>query len=70
MSCRLDFLKHYGFRTMSMVESSIYSSVMAAHIASHALAPGGLLVLPGAAAAVNPTPWSLPYGAAKAAVAC
>mmetsp|Transcript_25768 Transcript_25768/g.47097 ORF Transcript_25768/g.47097 Transcript_25768/m.47097 type:complete len:241 (-) Transcript_25768:53-775(-) len=57
-----------GERTMQMVESSIYSSIMAAHIASHALAPGGLLVLPGAAAACNPTPWSLPYGAAKAAV--
>merc|ERR1740138_1759954 len=50
-----------------MVESSIYSSVAAAHAASLALKPSGLLVLPGAAA-VGPTAWSLPYGTAKAAV--
>merc|ERR1719362_1361251 len=51
-----------------MVESSVYSSVVAARAASSALKPGGLLVLPGAAAALGPTAWSLPYGAAKAAV--
>lgn len=55
-------------RTRAMVESSVYSSVAAAHVASQALKPGGLLVLPGAAAALGPTAWSLPYGTAKAAV--
>mmetsp|Transcript_46786 Transcript_46786/g.84494 ORF Transcript_46786/g.84494 Transcript_46786/m.84494 type:complete len:241 (+) Transcript_46786:42-764(+) len=54
--------------TRSMVESSIYSSVVAAHAASQVLRPGGLLVLPGAAAAFSGTAWSLPYGTAKAAV--
>ncbi|CAK0885390.1 unnamed protein product [Prorocentrum cordatum] len=47
---------------------AVYSSVVAAHVASTALRPGGLLVLPGAAAALGPTGWSLPYGTAKAAV--
>lgn len=51
-----------------MIESSVYSSVVAAQVASEALKPGGLLVLPGAAAALSPTAWSLPYGTAKAAV--
>lgn len=55
-------------RTRTMVESSLYSSVMAAQVSSQVLRPGGLLVLPGAAAALSPTGWSLPYGAAKAAV--
>jgi dihydropteridine reductase len=54
--------------TQSMIESSVYSSVMAAHVASSFLKPGGLLVLPGAAAALGPTAFSLPYGSAKAAV--
>mmetsp|Transcript_62164 Transcript_62164/g.202832 ORF Transcript_62164/g.202832 Transcript_62164/m.202832 type:complete len:244 (-) Transcript_62164:365-1096(-) len=52
----------------TMVESSLYSSAIAAHAASGLLRPGGLLVLPGAAAALGPTAWSLPYGASKAAV--
>lgn len=55
-------------RTRVMIESSVYSSVVAAHLASSVMRPGGLLVLPGAAAALSPTPWSLPYGTAKAAV--
>lgn len=54
--------------TQQMVESSVYSSVMAARLASELLRPGGLLILPGAAAALGPTGWSLPYGASKAAV--
>jgi len=54
--------------TQNMIESSVYSSVMAAHVASRFLKPGGLLVLPGAAAALGPTAFSLPYGSAKAAV--
>eukprot|EP00931_Biecheleriopsis_adriatica_P076947 TRINITY_DN50602_c0_g1_i1.p1 TRINITY_DN50602_c0_g1~~TRINITY_DN50602_c0_g1_i1.p1 ORF type:complete len:241 (-),score=51.59 TRINITY_DN50602_c0_g1_i1:228-950(-) len=52
----------------AMIDSSVYSSLLAAHAASVALKPGGLLVLPGAAAALGPTSWSLPYGTAKAAV--
>eukprot|EP00933_Yihiella_yeosuensis_P021515 TRINITY_DN17006_c2_g2_i1.p1 TRINITY_DN17006_c2_g2~~TRINITY_DN17006_c2_g2_i1.p1 ORF type:complete len:256 (-),score=69.13 TRINITY_DN17006_c2_g2_i1:119-844(-) len=52
----------------NMIESSLYSSVAAAHVATQALKPGGLIVLPGAAAALSPTAWSLPYGAAKVAV--
>mmetsp|Transcript_60940 Transcript_60940/g.132179 ORF Transcript_60940/g.132179 Transcript_60940/m.132179 type:complete len:240 (-) Transcript_60940:158-877(-) len=55
-------------RTKEMIESSVYTSVVAAHVASQVLRPGGLLVLPGAAAALGPTAWSLPYGTAKAAV--
>ena len=54
--------------TMAMVESSLYSSVVAAQLAAKMLRPGGLLILPGAAAAWSPTPWSLPYGTAKVAV--
>ena len=54
--------------TKAMVESSVYSSVAAAHVACHTLRAGGLIILPGAAAALSPTPWSLPYGAAKVAV--
>lgn len=55
-------------RTRAMVESSLYTSVLAARAAAVHLRPGGLLVLPGACAALGPTGWSLPYGAAKAAV--
>merc|ERR1719198_1435192 len=51
-----------------MVESSVYTSTVAAHIAAASMRSGGLLVLPGAAAAKAPTGWSLPYGTAKAAV--
>eukprot|EP00405_Crypthecodinium_cohnii_P030242 CAMPEP_0206500506 /NCGR_PEP_ID=MMETSP0324_2-20121206/52525_1 /ASSEMBLY_ACC=CAM_ASM_000836 /TAXON_ID=2866 /ORGANISM="Crypthecodinium cohnii, Strain Seligo" /LENGTH=241 /DNA_ID=CAMNT_0053987687 /DNA_START=69 /DNA_END=794 /DNA_ORIENTATION=+ len=52
----------------AMVDSSLYTSVMAAHVASKFLNPNGLLLLPGAAAALNPTAWSLPYGICKVAV--
>lgn len=55
-------------RLRAMVESSVYSSVAAAQAAHFTMRPGGLLVLPGAAAAFSPTGWSLPYGTAKAAV--
>lgn len=54
--------------TVKMVESSVYTSVMSAHVSSLHLKAGGLLVLPGAAAALSPTSWSLPYGTAKVAV--
>ncbi|CAE7458387.1 qdpr [Symbiodinium natans] len=53
---------------MAMVESSVYSSIVAAYVSAHMLRSGGLLILPGAAAAWSPTAWSLPYGAAKVAV--
>jgi len=55
-------------RTRDMLESSVYTSLIAAHVASEVLRPGGLIVLPGAEAALGPTAWSLPYGSAKAAV--
>ena len=52
----------------SMYSSSVVSSVVASHLAAQFLRPGGLLVLPGAAACVKGTPWALTYGAMKAAV--
>lgn len=55
-------------KTMTMVESSVYSSVVAAQVSAELLSPKGLVILPGAAAAWGPTAWSLPYGTAKAAV--
>lgn len=51
-----------------MYSSSVESSVVAAHVSSRYLAPGGLLVLPGSAACKGPTPWAVTYGATKAAV--
>jgi len=54
--------------TEIMIKSSLYSSVIAAHVAGTTMRGGGLLILPGAAAALSSTGWSLPYGAAKAAV--
>ena len=54
--------------TMAMVESSVYSSIVASYVSAHMLNSGGLLILPGAAAAWSPTAWSLPYGTAKVAV--
>eukprot|EP00440_Ansanella_granifera_P042274 gb/GFBE01045834.1/.p1 GENE.gb/GFBE01045834.1/~~gb/GFBE01045834.1/.p1 ORF type:complete len:247 (+),score=32.49 gb/GFBE01045834.1/:1-741(+) len=54
--------------TRAIAQSSLYSSMLAAHAASLALRPGGLLVLRGAAQAFGPTAWSLPYGAVNAAV--
>eukprot|EP00435_Cladocopium_sp_Y103_P019740 s884_g4.t2 len=54
--------------TMTMVESSVYTSIVASYVSSQMLRTGGLLILPGAAAAWSPTAWSLPYGTAKVAV--
>jgi dihydropteridine reductase len=51
-----------------MHSSSVESSIIAAHLAAMHLKEGGLLVLPGAAAAAKATPWAVAYGAAKAAV--
>jgi dihydropteridine reductase len=57
------------FANMSaMLESSVNTSTIAAHIASASMKSGGLMILPGAAAAYSPTGWSLPYGTAKVAV--
>merc|ERR1712196_473181 len=53
---------------VAMIESSVYTSVVATHAAAAFLKPSGLLVLPGANAAFGPTGWSLPYGTCKAAV--
>ncbi|TYZ58125.1 hypothetical protein PybrP1_011679 [[Pythium] brassicae (nom. inval.)] len=42
------------------------SAVLSAHLASHLLHPGGLLVLTGAAAALKSTPGMVSYGISKA----
>merc|ERR1711963_968848 len=49
------------------LEQSIASSLLAARILNKHGNKGGLLVLPGAAAATSPTPTLLAYGLAKAA---
>ncbi|EIE86042.1 hypothetical protein G6F46_011410 [Rhizopus delemar] len=51
-----------------MIQQSVHSSLVAAHLASHHLQPGGLLALTGALAALNPTPGMIGYGIAKSAV--
>lgn len=51
-----------------MLSSSVLASLVAARVASERLRPGGLLLLPGAAPAVAPTPQMVAYGTAKAAV--
>ncbi|KAJ1913509.1 hypothetical protein H4219_005188 [Mycoemilia scoparia] len=54
----------------AMYKQSVYSSVVASHVASKKLKNDdkGLLVLVGAAPAVGPTPGMIGYGVAKAAV--
>merc|ERR1719373_950283 len=52
----------------AMVGSSLYSSLVSARVAAGFLRPGGLLVLPGAAAAPLALPGLLPYVPVKAAV--
>jgi dihydropteridine reductase len=51
-----------------MWKQSVWSSTIAATIASKCLKEGGLLVLPGAAPATSGTPGMMGYGMAKAAV--
>jgi len=51
-----------------MWKQSVWSSLIAASIASKYLRPKGVLTLPGAAAALNATPGMIGYGVAKAAV--
>lgn len=51
-----------------MLKQSVWSSVLASSIASKYLKPGGILVLTGAKAALNPTPGMIGYGLSKAAI--
>ncbi|RZF41143.1 hypothetical protein LSTR_LSTR010795 [Laodelphax striatellus] len=51
-----------------MWKQSVWSSVIAASIASNYLKEGGLVSLPGAKPALGPTPGMIGYGMAKAAV--
>jgi NAD(P)-dependent dehydrogenase (short-subunit alcohol dehydrogenase family) len=50
-----------------MLAMNVWPAVAAAHVAAARLAPGGLLALTGAAAALGPTAGALGYGMAKAA---
>ncbi|CAF4042702.1 unnamed protein product [Adineta steineri] len=50
-----------------MLKQSVHSTLIAASLASKFLKENGLLTLAGAAAALNPTPGMIGYGAAKAA---
>ncbi|XP_017879436.1 dihydropteridine reductase-like [Ceratina calcarata] len=59
-----DFVKN----TDLMWKQSVWSSVIAASIASHHLKEGGFLSLTGAKAALEETPGMIGYGMAKAAV--
>ncbi|KAG2388216.1 hypothetical protein C9374_001066 [Naegleria lovaniensis] len=52
----------------AMWKVSVQSSVLSALIASAHLKDGGLLVLPGAAGALSPTPHTIAYGLAKNSV--
>uniref|UniRef100_A0A8R1HVE4 Dihydropteridine reductase n=1 Tax=Caenorhabditis japonica TaxID=281687 RepID=A0A8R1HVE4_CAEJA len=51
-----------------MIKQSVWSSAIAAKVASVHLKPGGVLQLTGAAAATGPTSGMIGYGLAKAAV--
>lgn len=51
-----------------MLRQSLFSSVAAAHVFSQRGEKGGLLLFTGAAAALQPAPGMIGYGAAKAAV--
>ena len=55
-------------KTILMFDQSVKSSVFAASLASNMLKESGLLVLVGAAGALEPTPGMLAYGMAKASV--
>eukprot|EP00096_Caligus_rogercresseyi_P015944 TRINITY_DN844_c0_g3_i2.p1 TRINITY_DN844_c0_g3~~TRINITY_DN844_c0_g3_i2.p1 ORF type:complete len:236 (-),score=92.39 TRINITY_DN844_c0_g3_i2:278-985(-) len=59
-----DFIKNADL----MWKQSVWSSSIAAALATKHLAPGGLLVLPGAEPALKGTPGMMGYGMAKAAV--
>ncbi|MDP2434564.1 MAG: SDR family NAD(P)-dependent oxidoreductase [archaeon] len=51
-----------------MMAFNLNSALVASHVASHHLAPSGLLVLTGASAALGPTPGMLGYGLSKVGV--
>ena len=51
-----------------MCKQSVWSASITAHLAAHFLNQNGVITLPGAAAAINPTPSMIGYGMAKAAV--
>ncbi|RWS11203.1 hypothetical protein B4U79_04371 [Dinothrombium tinctorium] len=59
-----DFIKNSDL----MIKQSVWSSGIAAKLASNHLKEGGLLTLTGAKAALDPTPGMIGYGFAKAAV--
>ena len=54
--------------TEAMFQQSVWSSCVAAKMASSLMNEGGLLVLTGAKAALDPCPGMIGYGMAKAAV--
>lgn len=58
-----DFLRNSDL----MLKQSVYSSLVSATLANKFLKENGLLTLAGAAAALDPTPGMIGYGAAKAA---
>jgi dihydropteridine reductase len=51
-----------------MMNTSFYTSMIASQLAAQHMSFGGLLLFTGAAAALDPTPDMIGYGAAKAAV--
>lgn len=63
-SANKDFIKNSEL----MIRQSVWSSLIAAKLASKFLAEDGLLTLTGAKAALEPTPGMIGYGLAKAAV--
>ena len=53
--------------TEAMLRVCLHPALLGGAVAAHHLAPGGLLVLTGSAAALGPTPGMLAYGCIKAA---
>ncbi|XP_015793486.1 dihydropteridine reductase [Tetranychus urticae] len=60
--------KDFIGNTELMIKQSIWTSCIAARLSSLYMKEGGLLVLTGAKAALDPTPGMIGYGLAKAAV--
>ncbi len=60
--------EEFAAATQLMLEQSVYSSVIAAHVAAHFTVSKALLVLPGSTAALGPTSFMAGYGLSKAAV--
>lgn len=55
-------------KTEAMWIASVQSAVLSARIAAKHMAEGGLLILPGAFSAIQPTPGMIGYGIAKASI--